>query len=82
MAVADAPSAAIAIGREFSYRLLEAAAPIQGPALQDALGQLMSAELIYGRGAPPEATYIFKHALVSSRPSSTKRVSAVQREVA
>ena len=53
-----------AIGREFSYRLLEAVSPIQGPALQDALGQLMAAELIHGRGAPPEATYVFKHALV------------------
>ena len=28
-----------AIGREFSYRLLEAVSPIQGPALQNALGQ-------------------------------------------
>ena len=36
----------------------------QGPALQDALRQLMAAELIYGRGAPPESTYVFKHALV------------------
>ena len=53
-----------AIGREFSYRLLEAVAPIKGSALQDALGQLMAAELIYARGAPPEASYIFKHALV------------------
>ena len=53
-----------AIGREFSYRLLEAVSPIHGPALQDALGQLMAAELIHSRGAPPEATYIFKHALV------------------
>ena len=53
-----------AIGRAFSYRLLEAVAPIQGPVLQDALGQLMAAELIYGRGAPPEAIYTFKHALV------------------
>ena len=53
-----------AIGREFSYRLLEAVSPIQGLALQDALGQLMAAELIHGRGAPPEATYVFKHALV------------------
>jgi class 3 adenylate cyclase len=53
-----------AIGREFSYRLLEAVAPIRGEALLDALQQLMEAELIYGRGAPPTATYIFKHALV------------------
>ncbi len=53
-----------AIGREFSYGLLEAVSPIHGPALRDALGQLMAAELIHSRGAPPEATYIFKHALV------------------
>ena len=55
---------AAAIGREFSYRLLEAVSPIQGAELQDALAQLMAAELIHGRGAPPEATYVFKHALV------------------
>ena len=55
---------AAAIGREFSYRLLETAAPIQGPALQTALGQLMAAELIHSRGSPPEATYVFKHAQV------------------
>jgi predicted ATPase len=54
----------VAIGREFSYRLLEAVSPIQGPALHNALGQLMTAELIHGRGAPPEATYVCKHALV------------------
>ena len=53
-----------AIGREFSYRLLEAVSPIRGPALQDALRQLIEAELIYRRGAPPKASYIFKHALV------------------
>jgi class 3 adenylate cyclase/tetratricopeptide (TPR) repeat protein len=53
-----------AIGREFSYRLLEEVSPIHGPALQDALGQLMTAELIHARGVPPEATYVFKHALV------------------
>src|SRR6266851_3682930 len=38
--------------------------PITGQALRDALRQLMETELIYGRGAPPKATYIFKHALV------------------
>lgn len=53
-----------AIGREFSYSLLEAVAPITGQALQDALYQLMEAKLIYGRGVPPKASYIFKHALV------------------
>ena len=53
-----------AIGREFSYHLLEAVSPIKGQALKDGLGQLMAAELIHGRGAPPEAKYVFKHALV------------------
>jgi class 3 adenylate cyclase/predicted ATPase len=53
-----------AIGREFSYDLLEAVSPIKAEALQEALRQLMEAELIYGRGTPPEASYLFKHALV------------------
>ena len=53
-----------AIGREFSYDLLEAVSPIRGQALQNALQQLMETELIYGRGVPPNASYIFKHALV------------------
>src|SRR5712671_4475845 len=52
------------IGREFSYDLLEAVSPIRGQALQNALRQLMETELIYGRGTPPKASYIFKHALV------------------
>jgi predicted ATPase len=53
-----------ALGREFSYRLLAAVAPISGAPLQAALRQLTAAELIYGRGEPPDSTYIFKHALV------------------
>ena len=53
-----------AIGREFSYRLLEAVLSIHSTELQDALSQLMAAELIHQRGTPPEATYVFKHALV------------------
>jgi class 3 adenylate cyclase len=62
--VKETAQVAAAIGREFSYRLLEAVSPIRGAELQDALTQLMAAELIHGRGAPPEATYVFKHALV------------------
>jgi class 3 adenylate cyclase/predicted ATPase len=53
-----------AIGREFSHRLLEAVSPITGQALQEALRQLMEAELIHGRGELPKASYTFKHALV------------------
>ena len=68
-----------AIGREFSYRLLEAVSPVAGPALQDALRQLTASELIYGRGAPPEATYIFKHALVQDTAYSSLLRSRRQR---
>jgi class 3 adenylate cyclase/predicted ATPase len=53
-----------AIGREFSYRLLEAVSPITGRALEAALSQLLASELIHGRGDPPDASYTFKHALV------------------
>jgi tetratricopeptide (TPR) repeat protein len=53
-----------AIGREFSLRLLECVAPIKGAGLADALRQLEAAELVFKRGAPSEATYVFKHALV------------------
>jgi class 3 adenylate cyclase/tetratricopeptide (TPR) repeat protein len=52
------------IGREFSYQLLDAVAPVHGKTLGDALDQLSQAELVFPRGAPPDATYVFKHALV------------------
>ena len=52
------------IGREFSYRLLQAIATLDEETLQDGLSQLVDAELVYQRGVPPEAQYQFKHALV------------------
>jgi predicted ATPase len=53
-----------AIGREFTYRLLAAIAPISSIALQSALEQLTLAGLIFSRGEPPDSTYTFKHALL------------------
>jgi class 3 adenylate cyclase/predicted ATPase len=53
-----------AIGREFSHSLLEAISPIKGAALDDVLGQLIEAELIYRRSGAKAASYVFKHALV------------------
>jgi class 3 adenylate cyclase/tetratricopeptide (TPR) repeat protein len=53
-----------AIGREFSYQLLDAVAPVHDKVLEDALDQLSKADLIFPRGVLPEATYIFKHALL------------------
>jgi class 3 adenylate cyclase/ABC-type transport system involved in cytochrome c biogenesis ATPase subunit len=52
------------IGREFSYELLNALTPVQGAKLDDALEQLTNTGLLVRGGAPAEATYTFKHALI------------------
>ena len=41
------------LGREFSYELLRAVAPLDEATLQHALAQLVEAELLYQRGVPP-----------------------------
>lgn len=53
-----------ALGRSFPHQLMAAVAPISERALHAALQQLSAADLVYRRGEPPDATYIFKHALV------------------
>jgi tetratricopeptide (TPR) repeat protein len=55
---------AAVIGREFSYELLHAVSLMSEMELQSALEKLADAELIYGRGIAPDATYQFKHALI------------------
>jgi predicted ATPase len=52
------------LGREFSYELIHAISPLDEGTLQHGLRQLVEAELIYQRGLPPQAMYLFKHALV------------------
>ena len=52
------------IGREFSYELLAAVADRAEEELRAALDRLVSSELIFRQGTPPEAIYTFKHALV------------------
>jgi predicted ATPase len=59
------------IGRDFSYELLAAAVPLAEPELQDALRRLVEAGLVFQRGAPPAAEYLFKHALVQDTAYST-----------
>jgi class 3 adenylate cyclase/predicted ATPase len=53
-----------ALGRQFSHELLHAVAEMPERQLNDALEQLVRAELLFRRGAPPNAQYTFKHALV------------------
>ncbi len=52
------------IGREFEYELIQAITSQDDKSLQASLAQLVEAELLYQRGRPPRATYIFKHALI------------------
>ncbi|NIR58054.1 MAG: hypothetical protein GWO02_00300, partial [Gammaproteobacteria bacterium] len=50
------------LGREFAYEVLSILAGVEETTLRDGLNQLVSAELLYQRGRPPRARYIFKHA--------------------
>ncbi len=52
------------LGREFAYEMISGLSTSGDSILQDSLGQLVEAELLYQRGRPPQAKYIFKHALV------------------
>ena len=60
-----------ALGRSFSHELISAVANIPQPQLDDALEELVRAELIFRRGTPPEAEYTFKHALVQDAAYAT-----------
>ena len=52
------------LGRDFVYALLRDVAEIDEPALQASLERLADADLLFVEGAPPEAKYRFKHALI------------------
>jgi predicted ATPase len=60
-----------AIGREFSYPLLHAVSTLPEDELQSALGRLIASGLVFQRGAPPDAVYAFKHALVQDAAYAT-----------
>jgi class 3 adenylate cyclase len=53
-----------AIGREFSYELLAAVAHRSDDELRWALDRFSDAGLVFRRGVAPDATFLFKHALV------------------
>ena len=63
-AVKEIAQIGAAIGREFAYALLGAVVGRDEPTLRSALAQLEDSELVFRLGAPPDARYAFKHALV------------------
>ncbi|SAL14012.1 guanylate cyclase [Caballeronia peredens] len=60
-----------AIGREFPYDLLAAVATLSGSELIAGVNQLAKSGLIFARGVPPEASYLFKHALLQDAAYGT-----------
>ena len=60
-----------AIGREFSHALLGAVAGKPEAELAPALDRLIAAGLLFRQGVPPQATYLFKHALVQDAAYGT-----------
>ncbi|HWN44285.1 MAG TPA: AAA family ATPase, partial [Thermoanaerobaculia bacterium] len=55
---------AATLGREFSHDLLVEVAPWDETWLHRELTRLVDAELLYRRGLPPRARYVFKHGLI------------------
>jgi predicted ATPase len=55
-----------AIGRQFSYELLRAVSRLPEDELQTSLARLVASELVFQRGTPPDAVYVYKHALVQA----------------
>jgi class 3 adenylate cyclase/predicted ATPase len=60
-----------AIGREFSHALLVAVVRKPGAELGAALERLIASGLLFRQGAPPHASYLFKHALVQDAAYGT-----------
>jgi class 3 adenylate cyclase/tetratricopeptide (TPR) repeat protein len=70
---------AACIGREFNYPTLSSIAALSAADLELALDRLASAELIFSRGTPPDATYTFKHALVRDAAANSLLLSERRR---
>ena len=60
----EVAQAGAVIGREFSYELLRTITSMDERTLAAALDRLVSSGLVFRRGATPQATFVFKHALV------------------
>jgi class 3 adenylate cyclase/tetratricopeptide (TPR) repeat protein len=52
------------LGRDFAYALLRDVAEMDERSLQTSLDRLSAADILFVEGAPPQATYRFKHTLI------------------
>jgi DNA-binding winged helix-turn-helix (wHTH) protein/class 3 adenylate cyclase/tetratricopeptide (TPR) repeat protein len=60
-----------ALGREFTYAVLQAVLKLPDAELEPLLQRLVASELVQQRGAVPDAVYVFKHALVQDAVYAT-----------
>jgi len=60
-----------AIGRTFSFKLVSAVSDLGEDELRLALDELVDSQLVHSDGAPPDANYVFKHALVQDAAYSS-----------
>ena len=67
----DVAQIGAAIGREFSHALLAAVVREPEAELRSALDRLIAAGLLFRQGVPPQATYLFKHALLQDAAYGT-----------
>ena len=67
----DVAQIGAAVGREFSHPLLAAVAGKSAADLAAALDRLIASGLLFRQGVPPQATYLFKHALVQDAAYGT-----------
>ena len=67
----EAAQIGAAIGREFSHDLLAVVMPKAEKELNSALDGLAAAGLVFRQGIAPDATYLFKHALVQDAAYGT-----------
>jgi predicted ATPase len=61
-----------ALGRKFSHALLAAVVRKREAELATALDRLIAAGLLFRQGVAPQATYLFKHALVQDAAYGTR----------
>jgi class 3 adenylate cyclase/predicted ATPase len=76
--VKEVAQVAAVIGRDFSYDLLASIEMTLTSPLDEALGHLVTSELVYRRGGAAHPTYFFKHALVQEAAYSSLLLSRRQ----